>query len=200
MSFFSLLRTRFLSVFSRLDAERGTAAGGRERMRERGERENKRKRGRECTTRGSTWSAIAQEQQPWSSGWRRDSRDALHPPRLSSSSPLWSNISTLPAFLREYIRTFSRGFSRFYTAEKRISTGARCLRFLIVKKDPPNTHKHTHKVRLTSLSITLWMVLNHSLISESVSDCSRNSFPVTVLSYHTDRQIQWVSPKSNTTS
>lgn len=45
MSFFSLLRARFLSVFSRLEAERGTAAGGRERMRERGERENKRKRG-----------------------------------------------------------------------------------------------------------------------------------------------------------
>ncbi len=38
---------------------------------------------------------------------------------------------------------------------------------------------------LTSLSMTFWMVLYHSLIRESVSDCSRNSFPVTVLSYNT---------------
>lgn len=45
--------------------------------------------------------------------------------------------------------------------------------------------------------MTFWMVLYHSLISESVSDCSRNSFPVTVLSYKThaftNRMSVWPS-------
>jgi len=38
-------------------------------------------------------------------------------------------------------------------------------------------------VSLTSLSMTFWMVLYHSLMRESVSDCSKNSFPVIVLSF-----------------
>ena len=38
--------------------------------------------------------------------------DDLREIRLSSSSPLWSSISTLPARLIEYWRTLSNGFSR----------------------------------------------------------------------------------------
>lgn len=48
-----------------------------------------------------------------------DLRDVL----LSSSSPLWSNISTLPARLREYRRTLSNGFSRSWRREIRLIVG-----------------------------------------------------------------------------
>lgn len=44
--------------------------------------------------------------------WTGDGDDDLREPLLSSSSPLWSSISTLPALLREYWSTLSSGFSR----------------------------------------------------------------------------------------
>lgn len=53
----------------------------------------------------------------WEASCGDDLRDVL----LSSSSPLWSNISTLPARLREYRRTLSNGFSRSWSSEIRLT-------------------------------------------------------------------------------
>ncbi len=71
ISFFSRVFTLFLSVFSRLDVERGTAKGGKEEEEEREEEEEEVSAGRSATGQDSRWEGMVVRMKSGRAGRRR---------------------------------------------------------------------------------------------------------------------------------